>query len=211
MKRERRKDAGFSLLETLLGLTLTAMIGVLMMGSLQMGARVWERERKAEQPGVDQLIYAQTTEWLAHAMPMNLRNLQDNVFVPFHGEPRLLSFLYSAPGMGQTPGIYAIDLALVEANGCENGLDLIMRATRVTLAQEDMREVAPHVERRRLASCLSQPSFVYWGAQPSDVDYTWRNDWVQQSILPVVVRLRSMDAEGAEHAVFTQRLLNGAL
>ena len=67
MTGKRNTDAGFSLLETLLGLTLTAIIGMLMMGSMQMGTRVWERQKSAAQPGTEQLMLSQVGEWLAQA------------------------------------------------------------------------------------------------------------------------------------------------
>jgi hypothetical protein len=48
---------------------LRGVIGVLMMGSLQMGTRVWERQKAGPLPGEEQLVLGQTSEWLAQAMP----------------------------------------------------------------------------------------------------------------------------------------------
>lgn len=208
MKRPTRKDAGFSLLETLLGLTLTAMIGLLMMGSLQMGTRVWERKDETARTGADQLVVAQASEWLSQALPANLRAPEVEPFVPFRGEERFVSFLYAAPGMGEAPGLYTVNLQLVENPECVGGLDLVMRATRMQLLEDGVHPQAPRVERRRLVACIETPSFVYWGGLSSDDRSTWRTSWVQQVNLPKVVRLRSLTADGSERAVLTQRLLN---
>jgi len=203
------KDAGFSLLETLLGLTLTAMIGLLMMGSLQMGTRIWERQEKTVQPGVEQLAIGQASEWLAQAMPFALRAQAPEAFAPFIGDGDSVSFLYPAQGMGAAPGVYAVDLELVEAAGCANGKSLMLRTTRIMVVADDRDRPQAPVERRRLAACLERPSFVFWGANAADGAAAWRDGWSQHAELPSVVRLRSFSADGAEHAVLTQRLLAG--
>lgn len=204
-------DAGFSLLETLLGLTLTAMIGLLMMGSLQMGARIWERGDAIVQPGVEQLAMGQASDWLAHAMPRAMRAQNSEPLAPFVGDGDSVSFLYPAQGMGATPGVYAVDLELVDADGCANGKRLMLRATRIMVVANEKDAPQGPVERRKLATCLERPSFVFWGATAGDADAGWRDGWSQQAELPMVVRLRSLSADGSEHAVFTQRLFAGGI
>lgn len=206
-----RSDSGFSLLETLLGLTLTAMIGLLMMGSLQMGTRIWERQENTVQPGVEQLAIGQASEWLAQAMPLAMRTQDMDPLAPFIGDGDSVSFLYPAQGMGAAPGVYAVDLELVDAEGCANGKSLMLRTTRIMVAMDDRDSPQAPVERRRLAACLERPSFVFWGANATDGEAQWRDGWVEHAELPAIVRLRSLSADGAEHAVFTQRLLSGGI
>ena len=208
MKRVPDGEAGFSLLETLLGLTLTAMIGVLMMGSLQMGTRVWERQKAGALPGEEQLVLGQTSEWLAQAMPVRLRSLDSTPFAPFFGDANRASFIYSAPGLGASPGLYAVDLELMEADGCEGGRRLMMRIARMVPADdpEARQDAAP--QTRELARCLSAASFTFWGTLTDQANASWHDDWQNQPKLPSVVRLRSMSPEGIEQVVLTQRLLN---
>jgi hypothetical protein len=201
-------EHGFSLLETLLGLTLTAMIGVLMMGSLQMGTRVWERQEAGALPGEEQLILGQTGEWLAQAMPAKLRSLDTPAYVPFFGDADRTSFIYSAPGLGASPGVYAVDLALMEASGCEGGRRLMMRVSRIVPTDASESAPASPAQERELAACISAPSFVFWGTLTDQPVAAWHEDWQGQLELPSVVRLRSMSAEGVEQIVLTQRLLN---
>ncbi len=208
MTRNPHGEAGFSLLETLLGLTLTAMIGVLMMGSLQMGARVWERQKESALPGEEQLILGQTSEWLAQAMPAKLRSVDSPPYAPFFGDANRASFIYSAPGLGASPGVYAVDIALMESSGCEGGRRLMMRISRIVPA-DDTGPIQPTpAQERELASCISAPSFVFWGTLTDQPTAAWHDDWRLQLKLPSVVRLRSISPEGVEQIVLTQRLLN---
>ena len=206
MTRASRSGAGFSLLETLLGLTLTAMVGVLMMGSLQLGTRVWERNESAVLPGEEQLLLGQAGEWLAQAMPAKLRSVDDPPYTPFAGDATRASFLYATPGLGASPGVYAIDLELVEAQGCNNGRRLMMRIARILPYEAEARPMP--TEQRELISCIASPSFVFWGARLEEPAASWQSDWRQQFTLPTVVRLRSISPEGVERAMLTQRLLN---
>jgi len=200
-------QAGFSLLETLLGLTLTAIIGMLMMGSMQMGTRVWERDRSSVQPGTQQLILSQVGEWLAQAMPEKVRNFDTPVLAPFHGEEHSVSFLYAAPGLGGAPGFYTIKLDLAEAEGCANGRDLYLETSRDIIS--DNREATPEIasERRKLIPCIETPSFIYWGDLANDGQKAWFSRWADAPQLPGVVRLRSIDADGVERALLTQDIL----
>jgi hypothetical protein len=211
MTRNAKGEAGFSLLETLLGLTLTAMIGVLMMGSLQIGTRVWERQDKAILPGEEQLLLGQSGEWLAQAMPAKLRSVDDPPYTPFAGEASRASFLYSAPGMGASPGVYAIDLELIEAQACEGGRRLMMRIARILPFEADEAPKPMPTEQRELVACIASPSFAFWGARQGETEAAWHTDWTLQFTLPSVVRLRSMSPAGVERVVLTQRLLNAQI
>jgi type II secretory pathway pseudopilin PulG len=208
MKRTPHGETGFSLLETLLGLTLTAMIGVLMMGSLQMGTRVWERQKAGALPGEEQLMLGQTSEWLAQAMPARLRSVDTAPFAPFFGNANRASFIYSAPGLGASPGVYAVDLALMEADGCEGGRRLMMRIQRILPADDPEARQSSAPQTRELAGCLTAPSFAFWGTLTGQPEASWHEDWQNQAKLPSVARLRSMSREGVEQIVLTQRLLN---
>lgn len=207
MSAGKNNDSGFSLLETLLGLTLTAIIAMLMMGSMQMGTRVWERERSTVQPGTTQLVLGQVGEWLAQAMPDRVRNFDNPVLTPFAGDEHSLRFLYAAPGMGGPPGIYTVKLELVETEGCTGGRDLYLSTSRDVVS--DRREAPQDIptERRKLAACLDTPSFIYWGDHGGMGERAWYSTWMKEPQLPAVVKLRSIDRDGVERALLTQNIL----
>jgi type II secretory pathway component PulJ len=202
----RQHDEGFSLLETLLGLTLTAIIGLLMMNSMQMGTRVWEREKTASRAGTSQLVLTQTGEWLAHALSAKVRNYDEPMTAPFKGEEHALTFLYAAASLGGSPGLYTIHLDLVEAEGCKGGRDLYLEMTRDVLSDNREAPIDVVSERRRLMQCIETPSFIYWGDHALQGQRAWFSTWTNEPQLPSVVRLRSIDAKGVERALLTQQL-----
>jgi hypothetical protein len=207
MMPRRDTQSGFSLLETLLGLTLTAIIGMLMMGSFQMGARVWARDRVPEKLGVEQLLLGQTGEWLSQAMPAKIRSTEDPAYAPFTGDARVVNFEFASPSMAGTPGIYAVTLELVAGEGCPEATDLMLRTVRLsaTSGEEDL---APaRVDSRRLLSCVPGASFVFWDGLAVDRAEAWIGEWQEKTYLPGVVRLRSIDASGGERAILTQRIV----
>lgn len=208
MSAKPHRDAGFSLLETLLGLTLTAIIGMLMMGSMQMGARVWEREKTSTHAGASQLILSQAGEWLAHALSAKIRNYDEPMSAPFHGEEHALTFLYPASGLGGPPGVYTIHLNLVEAEGCKGGRDLYLEMSRDIISDDREAPVGVVPEQRRLMQCIESPSFIYWGDHGLQGQRAWFSTWFDEPQLPVVVRLRSIGADGVERSLLTQQLLS---
>lgn len=207
MMLPRDSQSGFSLLETLLGLTLTAIIAMLMMGSFQMGARVWERERAPGKLGVEQLILSQTGEWLAQAMPAKVRSTEDPAYAPFSGEANRVTFEFASPAMGGTPGVYAVTLELVPNEACPQAADLMLRTSRLIATDGGEAPDPATADSRRLMSCVEGGSFVFWDGLASDPSTAWRGDWLEQTYLPGVVRLRSITADGAERAILTQRLV----
>ena len=206
MTHRTDSQAGFSLLETLLGLTLTAIIGMLMMASFQMGARVWERDRAPSKLGVDQLVLSQTAEWLSQAMPAKVRSVEDPAYTPFSGEPTRVTFEFASPAMGGTPGIYEVTLELVQGEACPQQTDLMLRTVRLAAVESDEAPPQIPVDSRRLMACVEGASFVFWDALANDTSSAWRSDWREQTYLPGLVRLRTIGADGAERAILTQRL-----
>jgi len=200
-------EAGFSLLETLLGLTLTAIIGLLMMNAFQLGARVWERERTPAKLGAEQLILSQPAEWLSQAMPAKVRTTEDPALAPFSGEANHITFELASPMMGGTPGIYSVTLELVSNEACTGATDLVLRTVRLAATEGADTSEPATADTRRLMSCVPGASFAFWDGLGDESASAWRSDWVEQTYLPGVVRLRSIGADGAERAILTQRLI----
>lgn len=204
--KSAQKQAGFSLLETLLGLTLTAMVAVLMTGSMQLGARVWERTGDGNTAPGRHVLDNRVGDWIAQALPTGVYDQADTEAAPFHGSPDAVSWIVAGDNLGGSPGIYRADLLLAEAHGCEGGRSLQIRMTLLS-PDGDLQavsEIAPTA--RILAPCLIAPAFAFYGMADIATAPGWTIDWIQQGQLPLIVQLSAGPEEASRSIIFSQRL-----
>jgi len=184
------------------------MIALLMMGSLQLGTRVWERSDGTKAPGGRHVLESRIGDWLARAMPIGTQQSDDTGVAPFQGDSRRVSFLIAGQNLGGPPGIYRIDLVLKEAAGCQEGLDLVVRTSHTSPGEETNPPDDFAFGARQLGSCLAAPYFDFYGRQDRDerLGSRWRTEWIGQRTLPLIVRLQSAPSNSSEYVVFAQRL-----
>lgn len=207
MSARKLRDAGFSLLETLLGLTLTALIAVLMTGSLQMGARVWERSSAANLPGSRQLIESRISDWIAQASPPGDQPPTDGEPV-FLGDGSQVSFIVAGQNLGGPPGIYRVRLALVPAGGCSGGQALVVSTRLLSPGGQNSSILETPFATRTLLPCIADPAFAFYGYSVSEdaVVEAWTSEWTESGSLPLIVALRSPQQGEAGTAVIAQRI-----
>ncbi len=207
MNAPRSSEAGFSLLETLLGLTLTALIAVLMMGSLQMGARVWERSSGPTLPGASQLIESRISDWIAQASPAGFQPPADGE-PAFSGDALQVSFTIAGQNLGGPPGIYRVRLVLAKAEGCPGGRELIVITRLLSPGNHEAVNQEGSVATRVLLPCLVNPAFAFYGKSgPEDAPVeAWMSDWADAANLPLIVRLQSWEPGLSPAVVLAQRI-----
>jgi general secretion pathway protein J len=98
MKQALRRDAGFMLVELLVALALMSLLSVIVLGSLRIGIKAWQRET----------VHAEAIDRVQHAATM-LRSLIEDAYpyytgggearnrIEFEGTSETLGFLASAP------------------------------------------------------------------------------------------------------------------
>jgi hypothetical protein len=202
------RQSGFSLLETLLGLTLTAMVAMLMVGSLELGARVWERGQGGNGPTGRHVLDNRVSDWIAQALPSGVYDTVDTDAAPFRGEQNAASWITAGENLGGPPGIYRMDMMLREVDGCDGGKQLAVNITRIS-PEAQLTPVAGAIPTaRELSPCLASPAFAYYGVPDGMEAASWRAEWIQQGRLPLILQLRSGDEnETATAIVFSQRLM----
>lgn len=202
------RESGFSLLETLLGLTLTAMVAMLMAGSLELGARVWERGQGGNAPTGKHVLDNRVGDWISQALPSGVYEEGDTDAAPFRGERDAASWIIAGENLGGPPGIYRLDLLLREADGCEDGKRLDVNITRIS-PEGQLAPIAGAMPAARILSpCLTSPAFAFYGAPDGMEVASWEAEWVRQGRLPLIMQLRSGVENGPEAAiVFSQRLV----
>jgi general secretion pathway protein J len=167
-------DAGFTLLELLIALTLLGFLSLLLFGGLKLGTRVWERSEDVTASGnrirgVQQLLADQ----IRRIYPM----LGADAQVAFDGHESTLRFLTTTSDNG---GLKRVML-LAGSDG-----------DRTTLSEVSNDELArnPGPVRTLLAPIVSL-SFAYFGSEKGEQQASWHREWTQQNRLPQLIRVRA--------------------
>ena len=165
-----KSQAGFTLLEILVSMTLLAMLFVLLFGGLRFGMRAWERGTSSAD-AVDQVRVAQDLlrREIERSCPRRraAAGPQDPPRVDFAGDTAGLAFL--APAPGAAGGAPCVPTSLSVA------------------ADGKLKQLVLDVNR-------SGTSLLH-GVQGIALSYRagddiWRNDWNGETALPDLVRLR---------------------
>jgi general secretion pathway protein J len=197
MSRRRccRGDAGFTLVELLVAITLFALMTTVLVGGFRFGARVWESSDAGAGSVLDSgSAYALTRRTLASALPiLDGEPAAAEPYVAFAGSPSTVSFIAPAPAQAFPGGLYQVAFSLVPG---DRGVSLVM-------------QVRPHLPRLATAAALQGErsvvlvqgagggEFLYFGPGSAGAERSWQGDWQQRTALPdlVAVRLRFPDGD----------------
>ena len=169
-----RGGAGFTLIEVLVALALSALVSVVLLHGIQIATLGFDRhtraaERLDERQSLDDIL--RRTLGAAVAIPRAAGG-------GFDGKPDAIAFLAVAEDGGA--GLYRIDLAL----------DPAQRDRRLVLRR---RLAAPAGEPRAAASAIATRvrdfRLAYFGADAAGATPGWHDDWRQLGTLPQMVRV----------------------
>lgn len=156
MSRRRTGQAGFSLLEMLVGLTLLGLISVAVTQSVRTGLRMWQ----AAESNNEQAEWQQTERLLEHWMSRALspRGFDIESQVIFDPAPAGVRFLVDG-GVGRKPSGYSrISLQAAENPACRERVDLVLTWEDVSFASN----FAPSAsDRRVVVACADAIAFEY--------------------------------------------------
>jgi general secretion pathway protein J len=169
-----KREAGFTLVEMLVAMTLLGFLTVLLFGGLRLGTRTWERTQQSYAgeralQSVSRLLAAN----IAQTYPLQLRDASGHVRIDFDGRAHALSWISAAP----------------TARGAMTRLRLRAdnEAGAVTIAAGD--ELASGATPHRLAG-IAALQIRYFGRRADDKAPRWGDDWHDQPWLPTLIRLR---------------------
>ncbi len=195
--RERRSEAGFTLLELLVALTLLGLISVVLFGGLRFGTRAWEVSNlRAGQLAQVQAVQGLLRRRITQALPPGPEDARvagaETRRPVFSGQADALSFLAAVPSRAGVGGIYAFDLIAIEdAAGVR--LELTWRLYRAD-DDEAGRDDTPEAGlggRRVLIEGLAGARFSYFGAPAPGRVADWRDRWEAEEGLPGLIAIEA--------------------
>jgi len=194
----RSIEAGFTLLELLISITLLGFILVLLFGGLRLGVRSWD----AVQQKVDVLNSVRSIEsFLRREMEMTYPHRWKSALgqpLAFLGERHKISFVAQLPGRVGTGGLHAISLELEQTG---TGRRLVWRHAPVTSAMQDFSPLAQAPEMILAWSELNSVDDIwlsYFGTINENTAPSWVDQWDSKTRLPALIRIQVKFASGAE-------------
>jgi general secretion pathway protein J len=179
-------EAGFTLLELLVAMTLLGFLITVLFGGLRFGARAWERAAN-HGSGTDQVRVAQ----------MQIRRLLELAYpsfisdplrprVDFQGTEDQMTFLAPAPNALSIGGRARITLSRF----VQTGTTSLLVEARPELAVR-----GSSGESDVLISGLTTLEFSYYGTAAPDAPAQWTDRWIDRTRLPLLVRIRGVFSE----------------
>ena len=178
------REAGFTILELLIALTLLAALSALLFGGLRLGTRAWERS-EATASQTDEIAAAQSflRRELADAYPRLTTADPTRSRVYFEGARDSLQFL--APALPLLAPGGKGRFALMAAN--RSGRNELRVVSRFELARE---EATSALTDGILVSGFERVEYGYFGTDRPQEPSSWQDDWAERGTLPELVRIR---------------------
>ncbi len=181
-----RREAGFTLLELLVAVTLLAFLSVGLMAGLRYGTDIW---RKSQDKNVDTNAMRQAEKMLAdnltRAYPRLVVVSPEDAHIDFDGTRDRMTFLSTA---ASGTGHIMRDTVAKAGDGKE--IALAMSAT------PELGTGGAPIWSKTLLRHLAGAEFSYFGAAGEEKEATWHADWRGQRKLPSLIRIRVAFAGG---------------
>lgn len=177
-------DAGFTLLELLIAITLVAVISVLLSSGLHFGARVWERSGERRQAWSDMATaYQFISSRLNTALPITAIGDAKSTVVTFDGTAKNVTFINADLGNAGFLGDQVLDISVAGGN---DQAEIIVR--RWAYAR-DFPHVTGAVETLAVLGGLSRAEISYFGTQQIGLEDRWSDDWHDAQAMPRLVKV----------------------
>jgi general secretion pathway protein J len=184
----RAAQRGFTLLETIVALTLLGLMLAVLSGSIRFAGQ--SRDAAASKiDSIDNMRIAQDflRQTLAQAHPKRWLKVVGRPFV-FRGERDELAMAAPLTARVGVGGLFLLRLSLVDAEKGK-GKNLVMARAFPEPDAQEMPDFSS-AETTVLAENLAEIEFAYLGRDDAASDPTWRDDWKDGTRMPEAVRVR---------------------
>jgi len=183
-----RRSAGFTLLETVIALTLLAAMLAMLFGGLRLGVRSWDAGLgRAERADNLLLTTSFLRRELGSAFPWRLKDPLD-VRLAFVGERERVQFVSLRPADFAGGGLAFVSFAYEPAGAGDEAGRLVMRRAFAAADAKDL-SALDEVEKFTLIEGITSARFEYFGAENDIVPPAWAEKWEVRRRLPSHVRI----------------------
>ena len=203
----KRLQAGFTLVELVIAITLLAAMVALLWGGLSFAIRGWDSGELFGRRTVD-LRIAQNflRRELMEMFPMRFKEATVLKYA-FSGEAQRLRFVSARPAGLSEGGLALVGLE-VESQDAGRVKNLVMRRALPDDAAKDfgpLDQAKPMV----LIADVEEIRFAYFGSDSDVNEPRWSDDWTYAARIPMLVRLRVKTADGRALPDFVTRVVMG--
>jgi general secretion pathway protein J len=178
-------EAGFSLIELIVSLTLLAMILMVLPGAFRTGHRGWETAALIEQRAASDASLEFLRHRLAEASPRFETDESGRAGISFSGRPDQMTFVAPASSGPAGGGLYRFTVkAVPSARSGASDLVVVMQPFR----PNDSGGGASNYEHR-LASGVAAFGLRYFGSPVAGDAPVWSDAWARTDRLPDLVEL----------------------
>lgn len=183
-----RQAGGFTLLETVVALTLLAAMLAMLFAGLRTGIRAWEAgSSRGDRADHVLLTWSFVQKELTAAFPWRFKDPLA-VKIAFRGERERLRFVSMRPAEIGGGGLAFVSFEFEPPRGRAAAGRLVMRRAFAGAANGDFSSV-DDAERFTLLEGVSEVRFEYYGAENDTLQPSWNDRWEFAQRMPSHVRL----------------------
>ena len=203
MKRINHNIArGFTLLELLIGLTLLALMMVLIYSALNVGIRSWDAgDARVGEAAQQRIAQAFIRREFAQLYPARWRGIPE-AKIAFEGgkeEIRFVTALNLDAGV-KDGGLQWAHLQLRDDTSAASGKALYLTREPFDLQAKDWTglDSVPAAQASKLIGGISAIEISYFGAENDTIEPTWMSEWVFPLRMPQLIKFTFKNDNGRE-------------
>lgn len=183
------RQAGFSLIEIVVGLALFSFAVALMPGSIRLGLNAWSARSDLERNAGFAMVLEALQERIEQALPIVERGGDGSIRIMFAGDAATIEFVGTAETGPYGAGVYRNRISPTSQDDAHPGGLAIAMHIHVLDASTPVAPVAS--EKWVLAGDRATFRFRYFGASNARAGPGWHETWRRDDALPLLVEINA--------------------
>ena len=179
---------GFTVLELLVALALTALIVTALFGTFRFARRAWQTSGDIEQTASVSAVQSFLTAAIAQAQPAADPPLSSPLAPSFDGRPDRLVFVAPSSVAVTTGGSYRFEILLDEETG-RDGTKRSLFVVQTLDRNVRRKDAAATAFRRKGLSNVAGLRFRYFGVARGNTTPSWYDAWSSEPALPRLIEV----------------------